>query len=169
MRTKWEEQTKYCINGYFAGDGSISLYMLSRQCFKCNLNGITHSFIVWFCACSSSSCHQNCCWSSTKKRNGDRGRETSLPSVTVSFRNSALDPVLHQQKQPARRGFFRRLPVTVEYENSAAGVSRPLHLVTPGGAGLSRLCLRRKSVNLKSPFSGREMWSVILACLGIPF
>ena len=143
--------------------------MLSRQCLKCNLNGITHSFIVWFCACRSNSCRQNCYWSSTRKRNCGQRRETSLLSTAKPFRNSNIDPVLHQQKQPARCGFFRWLPVTVGCENSEAGVSRPLHLVMPGGAGLSRFCLRRKCVNLKSTFSGTEMWSVTLECLGIPF
>lgn len=56
-RTKWKWQKECCINWYFAWDGRIRLWVLSRQRIKCTLNGITHSFIACFCVCRSRSCH----------------------------------------------------------------------------------------------------------------
>lgn len=75
----------------------------------------------------------------------------SLFLFTKSFRNSSVYPVLHKQKQSARCGFFRWLPVTVEHENFDEGVSRPLHLATPGGAVVS-IFLRKEVCDFKENF-----------------
>lgn len=56
----------------------------------------------------------------------------------------------------------------MEYENFEEGVSRPLHLAMPGGAGVSIFSLK-KYVNLKRTFSGTEVLSLILECLEILF
>lgn len=50
----------------------------------------------------------------------------------------------------------------MEHENFEEGVSRPWHLATPGGAGVSIFCLRRKYVNLRRTFLGAELLRRIL-------
>ena len=52
-----EVAKKCCISGYFARDGRMRFYVLSCQCLACNVNGITHSFVVWFCVHRSRSYH----------------------------------------------------------------------------------------------------------------
>lgn len=120
---------------------------------------ITHSFIMWFFlyVCRPRSCHWNSCWSSTKKRSCDQRGATSLFSSTKSIRNSNNNPVLHKQKQSACCGFFRWLPVTMEYENFEKGVSR---LVCLREGSKSSILDLRKYVKLKTLFSGTEiLWN----------
>ena len=123
--------------------GTVEWDYLCCWCLMCMLTGIVHYFIIWFCVPRPRSCHWNSCWSSTKKRSCDQRGTTSLFSSTESFRNSNINPVLHKQKQSACCGFFRWLPVTMEYENFEAGVSKLLCMAKSGLVGISDFNTRK--------------------------
>lgn len=130
-----------CINGYFAWDSRVRLSVLLM--FNLHTNWSSNYFIIWLCVCRPRSCQWNSCWSSTKKRSCDQRGTTSLFSSTESFRNSNINPVLHKQKQFACCGFFRWLPVAMEYENFEAGVSRFLCMTMSGLVGISGFNVRK--------------------------